>query len=244
MNETAEQRQPAAAYIPWKTLETATEALSASGVPRRLDRSAFPTFSGSMKGWIISAFEFLGFIDGDGRVQPRLDEWVADPDRRREIMAAILREKYPAVVKLAELRGTPNQFREEIEKLRVSGTTSQKAVRFFLAAAQFAEIDVPPTWKKLRVSVAKSGARRAGKQPQQRDQGKVVTPRIEQPAPEHTESVRLAGGGTVSLSVNASILSLTPEDREWLFAIIDEFKSYQSVEDDGSDDEDAEGDDA
>ncbi|MBX7111295.1 MAG: DUF5343 domain-containing protein [Dehalococcoidia bacterium] len=234
------QKQVGAAYVPFKTVDTATAALAAAGVPRVLDRSAFPSFSGSMKGWLLSAFQFLGFIDGEGNTQPSLYRWVREPDARPEIMASILREKYAAVVALAEDSGTPQQFRTEIEKLGVSGSTTQKAIRFFIAAADFAGINVPITWKKMRVPLTATKRRRASEMSVEEilNGGRKVKPGGGGAAATQSEVVTLAGGGTVTITIDANLLTLTPEDREWLFGLIDDFKSYAVEEDE--DDIDAE----
>lgn len=156
----AEAKRPAAVYIPWKTLLTSTEVL-AQGLPKKLDGSAFPTFAGGMRSWTLSAYRFLGFIDKDGNVQPSLGRWIqADADERKAIMAALLKEQYGEVVRLASEHGTPSQMRTEIEKLGVSGSSTQRAVRFFLDAAAFADITVPASWKKMTVSTGSTSTRR------------------------------------------------------------------------------------
>lgn len=221
----------AAAYVPFKTLLTATDALATNGVPKKLDRSAFPSFSGSMKSWIISAFEFIGFIDESGNVQPLLQRWIDAGDGRKGIMREIVTSKYVDLVALAEENGTPDQMRKEIEKLGVSGTTSQKAIRFYIAASEYAGLTVPPTWKKARVSV---GNGKKAKNPNDTSKPK----RAARPPAQPYESIILEGdAGTVSLTIDANLMALSSGDRDWLFALIDDFHLYHDghPEDEGDD---------
>lgn len=220
------ERKAVAAYIPHKTLMTATEVLE-QGLPRRLDRSAFPSFSGSMQSWLLSSFTFLGFTDENGYVQPLLDEWVARPENRKELMGRILREKYGEVVRLAREHGTPQQLRDEIEKLGVSGTTTQRAVRFFISSAEFAGIDLPPSWKKARFAVGSARRRKSNNIPT-READQEEGDDLDESG--QGETVSLASGGTVTLTVNANLLRLTPPDRAWLFGLIDKFQSYDVLE--------------
>ena len=228
----AQQKPPVAAYIPFKTLEGVTETLEQEGVPPRIDRSMFPTFSGSVQSWVLSAFEFLGFTDADGIVQPRLRRWIDESDTRPSIMREIIGEKYAPVVALADRKGTPQQMREEIEKLGVSGTTSQKAVRFYLAASEFAGMPVPATWKKARVSVGTGKRRRR----RTRTDG---APEETEPEPEKApdtgpgSTVALGEAGTVTLKTDINLMALEAGDRDWLFRLIDHFHSYESSEEPG-----------
>ena len=227
----------AAAYIPWNSLRTATEVLE-QGLPKRLDRSVFPSFSGSMKSWILSAFVFLDFTDENGNVTPRLEEWVKSQEAgRKEIMRAIVESKYKALLDLADESGTPDQFKKEIEKLGVSGGTTQRAVRFFLAAAKFAGIDVPESWKKIKVSGSGSVSRRR----RPRNDGGAGEPDGDGDGGDPDEpgnTITLECGSTVTLTVALKPLTLSEADRVWLFGLIDEFKSHaSSPEDDFEDDE-------
>lgn len=230
----AEDRKDVAAYIPWKTLLTATEILE-QGLPQKLDPSAFPSFSGSIRSWTLSAFRFLGFTDGNGYVQPRLREWVDNPAGRPDTMKDILAEKYPKLLTLAAEHGTVNQMREAIADLGVSGTTAQKAIAFFLRAAEFAGFAVPVTWTKAKLTVS-APRNRARPKPL------VKKPAVGmQPAPVAgsvtTKVVRLESGGSVTLIIDANPWTTTVEDREWVFGLVDALNAYETGEALGDDDE-------
>lgn len=240
-----ESKTAAAAYIPWKSLITSTQVLE-QGLPRRLDRSVFTTFSGSMRSWLISAYYFLGFIDSAGNVQESLREWVGNADKRPQMMLAILRAKYPALMTLAAEPGTPQQMQKAFEVLGVTGTTAQRSIKFFIDACDFAGVPVPASWKKVRLSFkstrssqARRGsgitgnAGRAAKQEKDDDDDEPRGP---------GETVHLRSGGKVTMIIDANLMRLSSADRDWLFGLIDQFQQYVSDDDLGlpdGDDEDA-----
>ena len=57
----AKTEQTAAVYIPFKTLQTSLEVLS-QGIPQRLDRTAWPSFSGIVRSQTLSGYKFLGLV--------------------------------------------------------------------------------------------------------------------------------------------------------------------------------------
>lgn len=228
----SQEKSAVPAHVPFKTIEGVVTATLEQGLPQRLDRSVFPTLSGSVQSGVLRAFEFLGFTDGDGVVQPPLRRWIDEPDARPSILGEIIREKYAPVMALADSNGTPAQMREEIEKMGVSGTTSQKAVRFYLAASDFAGLQVPATWKKARVGVG--GGRRRRRRTREAETSDEPEPsRGAQTDPANT--VDLGTAGSVTLRTEIDPMALAAEDREWLFGLIDHFRSYEPH---GGDEED------
>lgn len=223
----SEDKKEVAAYIPWKTLLTATEVLE-QGLPKQLDPSAFPTFSGSIKSWTLSAFRFLGFTDGSGVVQPRLREWIDDKDGRPDLMKAILLERYPAVISLAAENGTANQMKDAIAALGVSGTTLGRAISFFIGAAKFAGIPLPPTWEKTRFAIT-TKKRTAKKGTARIEDGEEDDEDIDDDpdsASGERKTISLMGGGTLTLVASVNFLAMPKEDRNFVFEVIDLLDGY------------------
>ncbi len=234
----AEDKKDVAAYIPWKTLLTATEVLE-QGLPRRLDPSVFPQFSGSIKSWTLSAFRFFGFIDAQGIVQPRLKAWVHESEQRPALMKEILLEKYPRVVALAAENGTVYQLKEAIGELGVSGTTLQKAMAFFIKASEFAQVPLPAAWKQARLSVGPRRPVRKAPASESLPRANGAGPSGEGTPSSTTKTVSLESGGTVTLTILANPWTTSGEDRDWLFGLVDQLNAYESgVTDlDGEEDE-------
>ena len=215
----------AAAYIPFKTLITATDALK-EGIPPQLDRSAWPTLASGTRSWTMSALRFLGFIDHEGNPQPDLESWVhGDDATRRGILNRILREKYSEVVALTERNGTTKQMQDAFDRLGVTGSTKARAISFFIKAAAFAEMQLPSAWKKARTQVGNSGRKRRQAQGGGEPEVPVTHARAE------GRTVELQSGGTVTLTIEADPWAVSPEDREWLFNLVDQIAEYEATED-------------
>ena len=164
MVEQTDSKRAVAAYVPFKTFRTAIETLG-QGMPSKLDRSAWPSFSGITQSETLTAFKFLGLVDADGFVQPILRELAVEKEESEAYKAAlgtILQSRYPDVVKAAKDNATISQLQEVMRGHGVSGTTLDKAIRFWTEAAKFTGIPYPATWAKARGAVARSIRRRRG----------------------------------------------------------------------------------
>ncbi|MFN0149006.1 MAG: hypothetical protein ACKVT1_21085 [Dehalococcoidia bacterium] len=234
-----EDKKDVGAYIPWKTLLTATEVLE-QGLPQRLDPSVFPAFSGSIKSWTMSAFRFLGFTDSVGNVQPRLKAWVNEPANRPALMKEVLLEKYPKVIALAAENGTVNQMKAAMGELGVSGTTLQKAMAFFIKASEFAQVPLPNAWKQAKLSMGTT-TRKPKPTVEKPDDGTGKN-RDGESSGTTTKQIALDSGGTVTLTIAANPWTTSTSDRDWLFQLVDQLNAYESQHGDG-DDEDDDGDD-
>ena len=148
-----------AVYIPFKTFQTAITTFT-QGMPKKLDKSAWPTFNNLLKGQTYNAFKFLGLIDKEGDVQPILRELVKEKpesSRFKSILAEILKDKYRNVFELASQNGTITQLQEAMRGYGVSGTTLERAIRFWTEAAKFVEIQYPDSWQKATGGIVRRG---------------------------------------------------------------------------------------
>ncbi len=212
-----------AVYIPFKTFQTAVTSF-AQALPIKLDRSAWPSFSNLVQGQTLNAFKFLGLVDKDGYVQPVLKELVSEklePSRVKSILAEILKTKYGKVVALASQHGTIAQLQETMREYNVSGTTLDRAIRFWTEAAKFSGIQYPASWKKARGTSGGSGRRRKGIQtatPEgERGDNVSITSNV-----GYIKTVKLQGGiGTVTLSVSVNPIELSGKNRVWFYELVD-----------------------
>ena len=145
--------QAAAAYVPWKTFLTSIEALM-QGLPPRLDRSMWPSLSGGVQSHVLSAFRFMGFVDAEGNVQQALRDIVAafkanDDAERKTLFRRLLETRYAKVVALASQNGSNQALRDTMRaEYNVSGTTLDRAARFYLDAAEYSGVVVSPHWSR------------------------------------------------------------------------------------------------
>jgi hypothetical protein len=208
--------------VPWATVINHVEKMEKGGVPDRIDRSYLSGVAGGIQPYLIGAFRQFGFIDENGFPQPVLHDLVSKPDARKEIISGLLRRYYPKPTALGETNSTLLQLDEAFkEEYGQEGATREKAKRFFLAAAQWADLPLSPNWK-VKASGPKSGSagrtsRRTPAQPQ--------IPRVDRAAGD-THSVDLKSGGTVTLSVSVNLFELDREDRDYVLELVDRLKGY------------------
>lgn len=226
MNE--EKRGEAPAYVPWKTFLSATAQLEGE-LPPRIDPSVFQTYSGGTTSQLLSAFRFLGFTEADGTVRELFRSWVDAPDRRSQIMQGVLADKYSRQLELAGQSATPRQMQTLFSEMGVRGSTLQKAVRFFIQACHFADVPIPPTWVGARApsSTSPKGNTSRKRRGSTKADAKNQTGETDTRTTGDVIEVTLESGGIVKLSVATSLTHLSQHDREWLFATIDQVRSYQ-----------------
>jgi hypothetical protein len=199
-------------YVPFKTFLTAIEGFEA-GLPRQLDRSIWPSYSGAIQGQLLGALRYLGLIDENHTPTAELRELVGRRDQRKAILRKLIERRYSNLVSLDLSRISPRQFEEAVRQYGASGATLKKAVSFFLQAAQYAGV---PMSVLLRAKTRTGGAghRRA-------------SPEAARPAATTSRSVRLRSGGTLTLAASVDLFALDAEDRKFVFELIERFERYE-----------------
>lgn len=220
-------------YVAFRTFLTALEHLE-QGLPNQIDRSVWPSFSGASQGHLIAAFKFLGLIDDNNQTQPILERLVEDKENRKAILQQILKEKYADLFSIGLTKASPKQLDEAMAKYGVKGSTHQKAISFFLQAAQYAELPLSPflTNKVRSLSLTK---RRKGTKSRDTTRDTITTTdenlqtndSIVAQAQGHFKTVKLRSGGSLTLSASINIFDMTAEDRQLLFELIDKLNSYE-----------------
>jgi hypothetical protein len=217
-----------AVYIPFKTFLTAVTTFAGGAIPNKLDKSAWPTFSNLLQGQTYSAFKFLGLIDNDGYVQPVLKDLAKEQPESAKFkttLAQILKEKYKSIIELASQNGTINQLQEAMRGYQVSGTTLERAIRFWTEAAKSTGIPFPDSWKRATGGIVKR--HKSGAAAPEVDKNKPVDekPPVNPPlTPEsgYTKKMKLSGGiGDVTLIVSVNPIELKGTTRTWFYDLID-----------------------
>lgn len=136
------------AYFPWRTFESTTEGFAASGgVPSKLDRSVLSTMSGSGRSAFVGGLRSLNLVDDDNHPRPLLEKYVAaEGDARKAILREILAGAYGFLSQsnFDLTRATASQLSEAMSREGATSSTREKAVAFFLKAAEAAGITVSP----------------------------------------------------------------------------------------------------
>jgi hypothetical protein len=139
-------------YISFSQLENVLERMRNEGVPARVDRSYLSSWSGSAQAQFLKAARSLELLDEHGRPTDLLKRLVTEPDARPTMVAEVLHAKYPDAIALGK-DATQSQLDEVFRNYDgISGSTTRKAITFYLHAAKFAGIPLSPFFKAGRAS--------------------------------------------------------------------------------------------
>lgn len=214
-----------AAYVSFKTFMSVIEALG-QGIPKRIDRTMWRSQSGVIQSQIMMALRFFNLVDGEDRPMPALHRLVDAPSEKRpEQIGALLRYAYNDIIEHDLTKMTPKMLDEMIENYHVNGDTKRKAVSFFLQAARFADLPMHPLLSGV--------IRNSSPRPKRKKKGTFIgdlNGRAEIQVPSQTQAnskmVRLASGGTVTLTISADAFTLSAGDRDFVFALVDKLQEY------------------
>ena len=145
-----EKPQWIAPYIPWARIPKLIEELETDRPPR-IDRTVL-TGSTQVRYQTLKALGSLGLIDGDGLLTDTFNKLIDAKDDRVAVVRGIVERCYREAVELGTQNGTQLQLDEVFRKYGVSGSTSRKAIAFFLKAAEYAEMPMSPHFKAPPVS--------------------------------------------------------------------------------------------
>lgn len=208
-----------APYLPFKSFLTALDHLS-RGTFDPIDRTAFPSSSGTLVGQFIGALRFFGLLDDQGHRQSDL-EALLNENQRRAKLKDLLESHYKFVVR--DLQGmTLARLKEALEVHRVSGETAEKARAFFLNAAKYSGLTLPPQLTKQRQSTRRQG-QAANPLPRLRGLGHERNVEKNEDSNSTTRTIERSGA-RITLSIAVDLFELAPEDREFVFKLIDAFK--------------------
>ena len=155
------ESQPAPPYVPYTTFKNSIRALAASGqMPSRVDKSLFPTLSGSTRNLLISAMSNTMLIEEDGSPTSELESLAAASDSEwPKLLKAWIARNYNAKQLEAIEKGTPQQLKESIGDH--SASTRDKAIRFLVSAAEDCGLPIAPHHARSRTTNgSNSGQRR------------------------------------------------------------------------------------
>ena len=134
-------------YIPYATFDNFINGLGESAVPDKIDSSLMRNLSGSARSGLMVALRYLNLIDEDGNTIGPLEKLAKSQGAQRgEILSVVLAAAYSFLGSgdLDLTRATPAQLAEAIGAEGATGGTRDKAVGFFLKAAETAGIPLSP----------------------------------------------------------------------------------------------------
>jgi len=224
-----EEKTPAA-YLAFKTFMSAFDVFD-HGLPHKVDRSMWRNQSGVIQGQIMMAFRFFGLIDEHDAPRDALKRFVANRDKRKEYIGALLHYSYKHILDRDLTKMTPKLLSEEMDSFSLTGDTKRKATAFFLQAARFAELPMHPLLQAQTRMPALPGARKKRKgsggnsKPTATDVSVGSSPPPPSARDGETKSIRLKSGAVVTLKVSANWLELPADERKFVFELIDLLQS-------------------
>jgi hypothetical protein len=140
-----------------------------------------------------------------------LHRLAADVASRPATLREVLQHAYGDVLNTVSTATTAAAIEQALSSFRVSGATHRKAVSFLVQACRYAGIPVSKELTaKMRVSHPKAAANAAP--------GTTETTTI---------TVTLISGGELTLSGRFNPFTLSPDDRRFVFRLVDELGAYR-----------------
>ena len=223
------EKSSAAVYVSWGTFKNALDTLSQGIPPNRIDKTVFPGMAWALQGQLFAGMKFLGLTDDDGRPTPHLEALATrDEEKRKGRLREILESRYTHLFALDLKKTTPGELAETMSSLySVTGETRDKAVRFFLSAAEYAGIPLSPL---LSTSKRAGGVNGTGRKRRTKVKIPYMTgeaERTERPSGGTSRTVELKSGGALTLSASLDLFALIPSDRKFVFDLIDKLEEYE-----------------
>ncbi len=153
-NATSAQSPVTAPFGTWSSFKTFIEQdLKAKGIPNQIDRSLFKSKSGFDTRQLISALDFFRLVEGNVP-NARLRALVAalGTPEWADTLKVLLREVYANILDGVDIENSTQKSLDDAFEAHgnVSGSTRQKAVRFYLSAAREANMKLSPHFITLR----------------------------------------------------------------------------------------------
>lgn len=208
-------------YPAFSTLNSFLVNLGSKPIPPRIDRSLMVGIANGVQTQVLAALREFGLIDDAHQVTNLLVEATQD-STRQAVYRRILTNYYADQMVLSEGKGTAAQLAESFKPSGYTGSTLRKAITFFLNLAAAAEVPLSP---HFRPPAQRATAR-------QRRPKAVASPTPDppsvQPMATHRNAVRaeLPSGGSLTLVCDVDFVSMSREDRAFLYHLIDELNDY------------------
>jgi len=237
-------KPPAPPYTAFQTFRGLLDRLHESGVPQRIDRSFWGRFLGGSVGLqIMAALRFLDLVTTEGAPTETLEPLI-DPATRKATLARLIEAQYAEALRMADpQRATHGQLTTAFRTAyKIEGETLRKAVTFFIHAAKEAELPLSSfiaNASKSTGASTKSSTRSNGRHakssstaaPNSKSRQQSTTSSDGPPLHSHEATQRkvsLNGGVALTLSITGNLLTLNRNDRDFVFALIDQIERYEA----------------
>jgi hypothetical protein len=215
--------KPQVAYVPYRTFKSAIELLEQHGLPNRIDRTLWPSFSGVIQSQLIAAFRFFSLIKPDGVPTPKLELLVRDKSNRKGHLQQMLKEAYPTLMAIDLTKATIGQFNDAMRKYELSPETTKKASSFFLQAAKDAGLPM----SKHILDKTRAVRKRKPVSATSRNGSTSTAGTTSSSSGRPGRTVLLDAGVELTLTTSADTFSMTKNDREFVSRLLDLLDQYE-----------------
>jgi hypothetical protein len=215
-----------APYLPFKTFIGSFEPFS-QGIPPKIDRTLWNQ-SGFVQGLIMNAYRYFHLVDATNRPTPQFQQLVkSKSESRKAEVRKLLEIGYPEIVAMHDMATmTPKMLDELMDKYNVTGETKKKAVTFFLQAAKFADM---PLSNFLTEKIRSTTGTRRRPATTFAASKRVTTSTPSGIANTNTKRLHLVSDGTVEVTVSYDPFSISKDDRDFIFELIDKLQQYDDA---------------
>jgi Family of unknown function (DUF5343) len=235
MTDEAKKSIPAA-YLPFKTFIASIEALE-HGLPKKLDRTVWRSQSGIVQGQIMMALRFFSLIDDEDQPTKLLHDLVDKPSLRPQIIGNLVQNAYSSILAHDLTKMTPKMLEDAMNSYAVQGDTRRKAIAFFLRAVKYAELPMHPLLS-AQTRNSTNGFRKKRKPKETTGtEGVVFSPPPPSDGSQVSKAVTLPSGTTITLNIMAKWLDMTPEERAYVFGLVDQLQNVPKSDDEEEEDE-------
>jgi len=237
---------PVPPYIAFATMTKLFERMREEGAPPNvIDRSYLASMSGGYQGQVLAAFKVYKLINERGEPTDALSKLVeSSPDDWPRLLDARTQEIYRSVLPLAGVKATQGQLERAFrEAYGLTGSTMRKAIKFYLDISRFVSLPLSPHWR-----TPPRPPRMASAHPRPSSKVTVGRPKSGGTAnmsdtsdvsePTNSLEVQLASGGSVGLTISVDLFTLSGNDRDFIFDLVDRLHGYRTrFVDEGEDQE-------
>lgn len=234
MTKESTPNDPVAPYVSFKTFQSGVQALRNHGLPAKIDRSVWASKSGADQAALLSAFRFLGLIGPDGSTRSPLEMLTKAREATAEeknALREILERAYADLFKANLKTLTPAQFSEAIGNYGSQGSTRDRAMRFFVKAGEFCDIEMSGrlTARKTRSAGARGNGANAQRRTKRRAEKTPPAPAQDAQGASAMLTINLPQAGeTLTLSGTFTAFDLVGAERELVYSIMDKMKEFEA----------------
>lgn len=135
------------AYVAFPTFLNFVDSYAGDDLPDHIDKSLMPTMAGGTQNHLMASLKSLNLIDGDGTATTEFKHLVRarpTPELFKSELRTLIDEAYEGIVETDGLsKLTPKKLQDSFRAAGATGSTTSRAIRFYLSALKACGVEVP-----------------------------------------------------------------------------------------------------